>query len=153
MAAALRWRGFEVLTATDGDRGLALLLDHLLALDVLVADLDLPGRDGASLLRLVRVAGGERELPIVIRGGGLSPDDRAALRALGADAVVTPADGPARIAAIAAEAAGTRAPAAPGLGAPPSTRRSTSGEEPEAMAAGTLRRAAGAPWSLALAGV
>jgi DNA-binding response OmpR family regulator len=109
LSAAFQRRGFEVLTASDGARGLEVLLDTLLSLDVLVTDLDLPGRDGASLLRLVRVAGGEHELAIVIRCAGLSSRDRGVLRALGADAVVSPADGADAIAALADEAIDTRA--------------------------------------------
>jgi len=85
---ALLARGFEVRAATDADAGLELLLDELLDLDVVVADKDLPGRDGASLVRLVREAGGERDLGVVL----LSEREPAAVRerlvALGADAVV-----------------------------------------------------------------
>jgi DNA-binding response OmpR family regulator len=88
LATALLARGFEVRAATDGEAGVHLLLDELLDLDVLVADRDLPGRDGASLLRLVREAGGERDLAIVLLADQARRDDREELLALGADAVV-----------------------------------------------------------------
>jgi DNA-binding response OmpR family regulator len=109
LSAAFQRRGFDVLTASDGARGLEVLLDNLLSLDVLVTDLDLPGRDGASLLRLVRVAGGEHELAILLRCAGLSWGDRGVLRALGADAVVSRTDGADAIAALAGEAIAARA--------------------------------------------
>jgi CheY-like chemotaxis protein len=109
LSAAFQRRGFDVLTASDGARGLEVLLDNLLSLDVLVTDLDLPGRDGASLLRLVRVAGGEHELAILLRCDGLSWGDRGVLRTLGADAVVSRGDGADAIAALAGEAIAARA--------------------------------------------
>jgi DNA-binding response OmpR family regulator len=88
LGTALEARGFELRAAADGDAGFALLLDELLDLDVLVLDLDLPGRDGWELLRLVRCAGGERDLRIVVLARDPSPAVRARLLGLGADAVV-----------------------------------------------------------------
>ena len=105
LAAALRTRGFDVVTARDGETGTARLLDLLLDLDLLVSAVDLPGRDGASLLRLVRISGGERELPVVITGRGLRSSDRARLLVLGADAVVDLRDGTETAARSAAAAA------------------------------------------------
>jgi DNA-binding response OmpR family regulator len=99
LRSALRCRGYEVLSAADGDAGVGLLLDELLRLDVLVVDLDLPGRDGWSMLRLIREAGGERELPVVVLAANATPAVRAQLRALGADAVVQPSAGPVALAA------------------------------------------------------
>jgi DNA-binding response OmpR family regulator len=89
--AALEARGFTVREARDGVSGLDALTDELLHLDVLVAALDLPGRDGASLVELVRGAGGEHELPIVVLARE-SATLRARLVALGADAVATPGE-------------------------------------------------------------
>jgi CheY-like chemotaxis protein len=109
LATCLERRGFEVLAATDGAGGVELLLDNLLSLDLVVSDVDLPGRDGASLLELVRVAGGERDLAMVIRAAGLTARERAGLRAFGADAVVGATDAADRVAAIAEEAVGARA--------------------------------------------
>ncbi len=85
---ALEARGFDVRAAVDARSGIELLTDELLDLDVLVADADLPGRDALSLVHLVRRAGGERDLGIVILAGAPSPGLRARLLALGADAVV-----------------------------------------------------------------
>jgi CheY-like chemotaxis protein len=108
--AALRRRGFDVVAGSDGGAGVELLLEHLLSLDVLVADLDLPGRCGASLLELVRVAGGERDLAVVLRCGDLSPHAGERLRALGADALVRATDAPEAVAAVADEAIWARQP-------------------------------------------
>jgi CheY-like chemotaxis protein len=88
LGTALEARGFDVRAATEGEGGLALLVDELLDLDVLVVDLELPGRDGYELLNLVRRAGGERDLGIVVLASAPSAAVRAQLLALGADAVV-----------------------------------------------------------------
>ncbi len=109
LGTALQGRGFEVRAATDGDSGLALLLDELLDLDVLVVDADLPGRDARALLHLVRWAGGERDLGVVVLAGGLEPAARDELLALGADAVVDRrAGGASALESIAAVAAVAR---------------------------------------------
>lgn len=90
---ALAARRFSVLAAADGERGTARLLDALLGLDVVVIDLELPGRDARAFTRLVRDAGGERDLAIVVRAELVTPALRAELLALGADAVVDRGDG------------------------------------------------------------
>lgn len=88
LGTALEARGFDVRAAIDGEAGLALLVDELIDLDVLVVDADLPRRDARALLHLVRWAGGERELGIVVLAGGLDDAAKDGLLALGADAVV-----------------------------------------------------------------
>lgn len=113
LATALLDRGCEVRAARDAAAGLELLLDELLDLDVLVVDRELPGRDGASLVRLVREAGGERDLAIVVLADRPARSERAQLLALGADAVLDRADGPSA-AADAVVAAARRAERARG---------------------------------------
>ena len=106
---ALARRGLASSAALDGVTGVERLLDELLALDVLVLDLGLPGRDGWSLLRLVRSAGGEQELGVVVLVDHPDAAVRDQLLALGADAVIPRAASPsaaaraiARVARIAA---------------------------------------------------
>ncbi len=105
VGTALEARGFDVRTATDGERGVAILLDELLELDVLVADVHLPARDAWALLQLVRYRGGERNLGIVVLGDA-SPPAREWLVALGADEVVGRAHGPAAVADAAVAVSG-----------------------------------------------
>jgi DNA-binding response OmpR family regulator len=118
LGTALEADGHAVRAATDGEAGVALLLDELLDLDVVVVDADLPGRDARALLHLVRWAGGERDLAVVVLAS--APDSRAEaeLLALGADAVVDRRAGPR--AALASIAAAQRRP---GRRPPPRDRR------------------------------
>jgi DNA-binding response OmpR family regulator len=88
LGTALLKCGFDVRAARDGEAGVETLLDELLDLDVLVVDSDLPLRDGASFVRLVREAGGERDLAIVLLADRAAPEVARRLLALGADAVV-----------------------------------------------------------------
>ena len=112
LGTALEARGFEVRAATDGEAGTALLVDELLGLDVVLVDAELPGRDARSLLHLVRWAGGERELGVVVLAGTLDDASRDQLLALGADAVLDRRAGlAAALEAIAAVALRAHAPA------------------------------------------
>jgi CheY-like chemotaxis protein len=95
---ALRQRGFDVLTASDGATGLSVLADELLALDLLVADVRMPKMDGETLLRTVRREGGESDLAIVIVTGALEAGLGSRLERDGADAVLDKALGPELIA-------------------------------------------------------
>lgn len=116
LGRALAAHGLEVLAATEGASGLELLLDELLHLDVLVIDLDLPGRDGWAMLRLIRGAGGEEDLGVVVLADRPAPGVRERLLALGADAVADRADGPeeaARAALAVAASRRDRLPATP----------------------------------------
>lgn len=136
LGTALETSGFVVRAATDGDAGLGLLLDELLDLDVLVVDLDLPGRDARALLHLVRWAGGERDLGVVVLAGAVDREVRRELLALGANAVVDRRAGHAvAAAAIAAVAHRSASPA----------RRLVAAARPALQGALSLARAALAP--------
>src|SRR5512140_3492012 len=116
LRASLDERGFEVPGASDGAAGVALLLDTLMELDVLVLDADLPGLNAEAFLHLVREAGGERELGIVVVSSGLHGERRRSLLSLGADAVVDRRQGPAVVAEAAAGAAALTAERRDGVG-------------------------------------
>ncbi|HEY6105691.1 MAG TPA: response regulator [Anaeromyxobacteraceae bacterium] len=108
LGRTLAARGLEVVTATEGARGLHLLLDELLGLDVLVIDLDLPGRDAWAMLRLIRGAGGEQDLGVVVLADRPGPGVRARLLGFGADEVADRAHGPEEAARAALAAASRR---------------------------------------------
>ncbi len=95
---SLEDRRVSVLYAADGWSGLELLLCELLDLDVLVTEVNLPGRDARSLAHLIRRAGGERDLAIVVLANEPTEVMRAELVALGIDAVVDRSKGPAAVA-------------------------------------------------------
>jgi CheY-like chemotaxis protein len=99
--------GIEVLSAPDGVAGLREVIDHLLDLDLLVTDLQMPGLDGASVVRIIRAEGGERELPILVLASTVSPCDRATLAQLGVSLIVEKSAGSERIVKVATELART----------------------------------------------
>jgi CheY-like chemotaxis protein len=108
---ALEALRFAVLSAADGTSGLGVLLDELLDLDALVIAADLPHRDARSFAHLIRQAGGERDLAIVVLADDASPHARAELLALGVDAVLEPGAGPQAVGEAVLEALRARAPA------------------------------------------
>jgi CheY-like chemotaxis protein len=117
LAWSLEARFFSVCTARDGTRGLDLLLEELLSLDVLVIDAALPGRDALAFAELIR-RGGERDLAIVVVTASATPELRAAALTLAVDAIVERREGPdavalAAVAAVASRAAGTPSAPAP----------------------------------------
>jgi uncharacterized protein (TIGR02266 family) len=94
LADALADRGFEVVTASDGQDGLRVLSEELLALDLLVTDVYMPGMDGEKFVQMIRRAGGESDLAIVVVTGKMEPGLEPRLEAVGADAVLDKALGP-----------------------------------------------------------
>lgn len=103
LADALVSRGFEVLTAEDADEGIHILIDELLALDLFLTDVIMPGISGEELVRTIRETGGEAELAIVAVSGRVDAAVERALEAAGADAVLDKALG-AELVAQAADA-------------------------------------------------
>ncbi len=60
----LEGHGHEVLIASDGARGLAVLREH--PVDLVVLDGILPGLDGLEVLRRMRENPATRELPVIM---------------------------------------------------------------------------------------
>jgi two-component system KDP operon response regulator KdpE len=84
VAANLRVRGFEVLTATNGETALAAVETH--QPDCVVLDLGLPGIDGLEVLRRLRTW---TQIPVVVLTAIDSERDKVAALDLGADDYVT----------------------------------------------------------------
>lgn len=93
LADALHERGFEVITARDGATGLQTLSEEVLALDLLVTDVRMPGLDGEAFVRTIRQAGGEADLAIVAVTGRMDDGLEPRLESAGADAVLDKALG------------------------------------------------------------
>jgi CheY-like chemotaxis protein len=94
LADALADRGFEAITAVDARGGLSVLSEEVLALDLLITDVFMPGMDGEAFVTTIREAGGESDLAIVVVTGKLEPGLERRLEQAGADAVLDKALGP-----------------------------------------------------------
>jgi len=84
VAANLRVRGFEVVTAASGETALAAVETH--QPDCVVLDLGLPGVDGLEVLRRLRTW---TQVPVVVLTAIDSERDKVAALDLGADDYVT----------------------------------------------------------------
>jgi CheY-like chemotaxis protein len=78
--------GFRVLTAGDGERGLAVAREELDRLDLVLLDVMLPGISGFHVLRMLR---NETNIPILILSARGEVQDRIDGLELGADDYVT----------------------------------------------------------------
>ena len=86
----LRAAGFDVLTATDGDRAANLL--HAKRIDALVTDVRMPGTDGLSLLERSKAL--DRTRPVLVMTGYAAVDDAVrAMRAGAIDYMIKPVSG------------------------------------------------------------
>jgi DNA-binding response OmpR family regulator len=81
----LRFEGFEVLTAADGDRGLELAVDK--APDLVLLDVMMPEMNGFELLRELRRR--EIEIPVIMLTAKGEEMDKVRGLELGADDYVT----------------------------------------------------------------
>jgi uncharacterized protein (TIGR02266 family) len=99
---ALAERGFTVAEASDGDAALRLLLDQLFAVDVVVADVLMPGMSGDALANEIRLHSGARPA-LVLASGRVDDDLRARVTRCGADRLVDKCLGPEQVAKEALE--------------------------------------------------
>ncbi|MEP9402151.1 hybrid sensor histidine kinase/response regulator [Sphingomonas silueang] len=88
----LEAQGYRVLVEVDGLAGLERLRSGIDAIDLLVADVEMPRMDGFGLLGAVRNDPALKSLPVVMMTSRNSPDDIERGLALGADAYVTKQD-------------------------------------------------------------
>jgi len=77
MYAEFLGMSFDVLTAPDGEKGLALLRER--RIDLVITDLSLPGMNGFELVTAVRNDPALRGTPIICMSGygGLAHENRA----------------------------------------------------------------------------
>ncbi len=91
--------GFDVLTASDGEQGLALARKH--APDLIVLDLMLPRMDGYKVCRALKFDERFKQIPIFILSARTGETDRRLALELGADEFHTkPYDTPELIARV-----------------------------------------------------
>jgi two-component system, OmpR family, response regulator len=85
LSASLRYAGFEVETAADGQQALALAETY--RPDLLVLDVMMPGLDGFGVVRRLRQAG--RRTPVVFLTARDAAEDKISGLTLGGDDYVT----------------------------------------------------------------
>jgi len=83
----LEARGYEVLWANTGEKGLAMAAEHLPGLILL--DLGLPDVDGQTLVRFFRNMPEIADVPIVVVTAWPEETARAMTEAYGCDAIIT----------------------------------------------------------------
>ena len=101
MYAEFLGMSFDVVSAPDGEKGLALLRDR--RVDLVITDLSLPGMNGFALVAAIRSDPALRGIPIVCLSGygGLAHEQRA--RAAGCDRILQKPCMPDALADLAAE--------------------------------------------------
>lgn len=88
----LEAQGYRVLIEVDGLAGLERLRSGLDAIDLVVADVEMPRMDGFGLLAAIRNDPALKTLPVVMMTSRNSPDDIERGLSLGANAYVTKQD-------------------------------------------------------------
>jgi len=101
MYAEFLGMSFDVVSAPDGERGMALLRER--RVDLVITDLSLPGMNGFELVATIRGDSALRDIPIVCLSGygGLAHEQRA--RAAGCDRILQKPFMPDALADLAAE--------------------------------------------------
>lgn len=84
--SVLESAGYEVITAVNGEDAWRRLGEE--AVDIVVADVEMPRMDGITLCRRIRASSGMANLPIVLVTGLSSEEDRARGLDAGADAYI-----------------------------------------------------------------
>jgi two-component system chemotaxis sensor kinase CheA len=79
--------GYDVVMAADGGEALAYLRDH--SVDVVVADVDMPGMDGFELTDAIRGSVSHAGMPIILVTGRETPEDKLRGLRAGASAYLT----------------------------------------------------------------
>lgn len=105
----LELEGYRVLRASDGDTGLDMIRKKRKEISLVFLDLQLPGRDGWSVLQEMRAAVELSWIPVVIlSASAAAPQRERALRMGASDYLVKPLDAASLKAAAAAALRGRR---------------------------------------------
>jgi CheY-like chemotaxis protein len=83
LSRRLRKRGFEVITAADGETGIAMARSEAPA--IILMDVSLPGIDGWEATRRLKSAAATRRIPILALTAYVTAGDRETARAAGCD--------------------------------------------------------------------
>lgn len=86
-AEFLQFRGFDVITAVDGGRGLELAQTRLP--DLMLLDLSLPVLDGLEVMRRLKAAPETKEIPIIAFTAHALESKAEEARAAGCDGFIT----------------------------------------------------------------
>jgi CheY-like chemotaxis protein len=86
----LRWAGFDVVTANDGDTALALAKTE--SPEAVVLDIQMPGKDGLAVLAELRRHSTTRHIPVIALTGFSDAADRARLTGGFAQVLEKPCD-------------------------------------------------------------
>ena len=100
LTPVLKAAGFRVAQASDAEEAMRHLLGEART-DLVVCDLEMPGRSGFDLIEAMRKAGGRlAEMPVVALAGTMAPDSIARARALGVADCVAKFDRSGLVAAV-----------------------------------------------------
>ena len=100
LTPVLKAAGFRVAQAADAEEAMRHLLGEART-DLVVCDLEMPGRSGFDLIEAMRKAGGRlAEMPVVALAGTMAPDSIARARALGVADCVAKFDRSGLVAAV-----------------------------------------------------
>ncbi|KQQ12146.1 ATPase [Methylobacterium sp. Leaf123] len=116
LTPVLKAAGYNVTTASSAEEALTLLVNNA-AVDLVVSDLDMPGRSGFELVAAMRKSGGRlAEMPVIALTGTVAPDAIEQARRLAISDLVAKFDRSGLLAALAeigeaAQAADARAAA------------------------------------------
>jgi DNA-binding response OmpR family regulator len=80
--AGLRKRGYDVVSAADGEEGLALATSQ--TFDLVLLDMLMPRMSGLDMLRELRRRAPEYDVPILVLSNSSRPGDRLDAQELGA---------------------------------------------------------------------
>jgi two-component system, cell cycle response regulator DivK len=83
LSRRLQKRGYQIVTAADGETGVAMA--HSEAPALILMDVSLPGIDGWEATRRIRAAPETRHIPIMALTAYVTPSDRETALAVGCD--------------------------------------------------------------------